>query len=151
LLRDPADGRLAQASREDLAVRLGAFHQATHPPQAPSPQLTVLVDGAVQLNVAGAQQAGFELADQDAALTARGGAGVAAGAREAIPGMREGEEVGAPAAAVGGEHRADAAVPVGVGADDDPLGVANAFEHGGAGGERQAVDRQAQRLDVSSG
>jgi hypothetical protein len=132
-------------------VRLGAFHQTTHPPQAPSPQLTVLADSAVEVNVAGAQQACFELPDQDAALAAGGSASVASSVREAIPGAGEGEEVGAPAAAVGGEHRADAAVFVGVGADDDPLGVANALKHGGAGGERQAVDRQAQRLDVSSG
>jgi hypothetical protein len=132
-------------------VRLGAFHEATHPPQPPSTQLAVLVDGAVQLDAGGAQQARFELADQDAALAAGRGASVAPGAREAIPGAREGEEVGASAAAVGGEHRADAAVGVGVGAGDDPPGGADPFEHGLTGGERHAVDRQAQILHVSSG
>ena len=42
-------------------------------------------------------------------------------AREAVPRLGEGDEVRAPAGAVRGEHRADAAVAVGVGAHEDPL------------------------------
>ena len=48
-------------------------------------------------------------------------AGAAARAGEAVPGAREAAEVGAAAAAVRGEHRADAAPAIGVGADDDPV------------------------------
>ena len=50
-------------------------------------------------------------------------------------------------AAVGREHRAHAAVAVDVCARDDPLVAANPVEHRLAGGDRQAVDREAQILD----
>ena len=62
----------------------------------------------------------------------------------AVPGAREAGEVGAAAVAVGGEHRADAAVAVRVGADDDaavrriPSSIARRVV------ERQAVDGEAQ-------
>ena len=52
-----------------------------------------------------------------------------------------------PPQPVRGEHRADAAVAVHVGADDDPLVAAHAGEHRLARCHRQAVDRQAQALD----
>ena len=52
-----------------------------------------------------------------------------------------------PPRAVRGEHRADAAAAVGVGADDDPLAREHAVEHRLARGYGQAVDRQAQALD----
>ena len=45
--------------------------------------------------------------------------GVVAGARVAVPGAGEAGEAGAPAVAVRGQHRADAAAAVGVAADDD--------------------------------
>ena len=53
------------------------------------------------------------------AARARWRAARALGAGEAVPRAREGDEARAPAVAVGGEHRADAAGAVGVGADDD--------------------------------
>ncbi len=68
-------------------------------------------------------------------------------AREAVPRPGEGEEVGAPAAAVGRQHRAHAAVLVHVGADDDPLVVPHALEHRLARCDRHAVDRHPQALD----
>ena len=58
---------------------------------------------------------------------------------EAVPGAGEGEEARAAAVAVRGEHRADAAVVVGVGADHDRVG-AHAVEHRAPGVDRQAVD-----------
>src|SRR4029453_18471346 len=52
----------------------------------------------------------------------------------------------AAAVAVGGEHRADAAAAVGVGAGDDPL-AADALEHRLAGPGREAVGCSSQPAD----
>jgi F420-dependent oxidoreductase-like protein len=46
---------------------------------------------------------------------------------------------------MGGEHRADAAVAIRVGADDDLVGL-DALEHGDPGPSRKAIDRGAQGL-----
>ena len=56
------------------------------------------------------------------------------------------DEARAAAVAVGGEHRADAAAAVGVGADDDRVG-ADPLEHRLAGPGRQAVDCGSQPAD----
>ena len=63
----------------------------------------------------------LELRRERAHLALARAARALAGAGEAVPGAREAAEVGAPAAAVRGEHRAHAAGAVGVGADDDPV------------------------------
>ena len=75
------------------------------------------------------------------AARARWPGGRAVRAGEAVPGPREGEEARAPAAAVGGQHRAHAAAAVGVGADDDRRCSRDALEHRLARAQRQAVDR----------
>ena len=84
---------------------------------------------------------------QDAQLAARGPAR-ALGAGEAVPGVGEGDEARAPAVAVGGEHRADAAVAVGVGADDDvvlrmPSSIASRVRRG-----RQSMARRRSSIGV---
>ena len=66
-------------------------------------------------------------------------AGRTRGAREGVPRAGEREEARAAAVAVRGEHRADAAVAVGVGADDDRV-LADAVEHGPPRALRQPVD-----------
>jgi F420-dependent oxidoreductase-like protein len=110
----------------------------------------MLVDRAGEVAVVGVQQAGFELADQDAQLAPRRAPRPVAGVREAVPRASERQQACPSAAAVGGEHRTDAAVAIGVRADDHALCVAHAFEHRYARGDRQAVDRQAQVLDVAA-
>lgn len=88
--------------------------------------------------------AGLELSLEDPQLAAAGRSrptGWRLG--EPVPGPRELEEARPAAAAVGGQHRADPAAPVGVRADDDLL-VAHAVEHRSAGRQRQAVDRAAE-------
>jgi hypothetical protein len=59
---------------------------------------------------------------------------------------REGHEARPLAVAVGGEHRADPAVAVGVGADDDVVRP-DAAEHRLPGRERKAVDGAAEIRD----
>ena len=77
-----------------------------------------------------ADQGHLEVVLEGADLAAGGAAGLAlVGAGEGVPGAGEGAEVGAAAVAVRGEHRADAAALVDVGADDDAVG-ADAAEHG---------------------
>jgi hypothetical protein len=70
----------------------------------------------------------------------------AAGTGEAVPRTGERDEAGATAVAVRGEHRADAALAVGVRADDDVV-RADALQHRLARAERQTVDRQPEVLD----
>src|ERR1700691_1882791 len=96
------------------------------------------------------QQARLQVRDEHPELARTRAPRTATGAGEAIPGAREGQEVGAPAAAVRGEHRADAAFAVDIRADDDWLPVAYAVEHRLARTHRQAVDRAAQLLDQPS-
>src|SRR5204862_2307373 len=62
------------------------------------------------------------------------------GTGEAVPGTGEAAEVGPSAAAMGGEHRADAAAAVAVGADDDAVVARQSLEHREPRVERQAVD-----------
>ena len=64
-----------------------------------------------------------------------------------VPSPGEGAEVGPAAVAVGGEHRADAAALVHIGADDHAVG-ANAAEHRGLGLRGHGVDRVAEALGV---
>src|SRR4051794_14725751 len=86
-----------------------------------------------------------EQALEDAELARRGAADLV-GAREAVPGAREGEEARATTVAVGGEHRADAPAPVGVGADDDRV-APHAVEHGPPCPLGKAVDCSLQPGD----
>src|SRR6185312_2419413 len=100
----------AKAPRADLAGRVvGVVGAARAAPDPLGDQRAVLGDRAVELEPVGLVQARFELRDEDAQLAVGGGTAAAAGAGEAVPGLGEGDEVRAPAAAVGGEHRADAA------------------------------------------
>ncbi len=103
----------------------------------------VLGDRGAEVGLA--QDRRLELVFQHAQLAGRGTAR-ALGAGEAIPRVRERDEARAAAVAVRGEHRADPAGAVAVGADDDLVG-ANAFEHRLARAHRQAVDGKAQVVD----
>jgi len=111
----------------------------------------MLLDGAAERPRRLAEETGFELGGEDGQLAASRLADLAAGAREPIPGPREGEEVGAASATVSGEHRAHATMAVGVGADDDPIVAPDPLEHGLPGSHRQAVDRAPQVLDGPAG
>src|SRR5207302_9319624 len=91
----------------------------------------------------------LELGGEDPHLALAGAARATAGAGVSVPSPREAEEIGAAALAMRGEHRADAALAVGVGADDDVVG-AHAIEHRDAGRDGQAIDRLAQLLDRAS-
>src|SRR5947209_8308667 len=87
------------------------------------PQRTVLVDGNAEIGVLGVlAQRGLEVRGQDPQLALAGAARASVGAGEAVPSAGEGQEVGAPPAAVRREHRAHAAATVGVGTDDDLVG-----------------------------
>src|SRR5204863_7100437 len=66
---------------------------------------------------------------------------------EGVPGAGEGAEVGAAAVPVGGEHWADPAALVHIGADDDAVG-ADAAEHRLLGVGGHGVDRVAEPLGV---
>ena len=94
-----------------------------------------------------AGEAGLEHGLEDADL-ALGGAARVARAREAVPRLGERDEVGAPAVAVGRQHRADAPFAVRVGADDDRA-LLDALEHGSLRVAGQAVDRPAEVLDAA--
>jgi len=74
------------------------------------------------------------------------GAADRAGAREGVPRAGERDEAGPAAVAVGGQHRADAAAVVRVGADDDRMG-ADAVEHRLPRARRQAVDGRPEAAD----
>ncbi len=110
-------------------------------------QSAVLGDRRAQFEPVGLEQARLELGDEDAPLTLRRRATSASRPCEAVPGLGERDEVGAPAAAVCAEHRTDAAGAVGVGAHDDAFLRLYTLEHRPAGGERQAVDGQSEALD----
>jgi len=86
----------------------------------------------------------LEVALEDAQLAGRRPARAPRGG-EAVPGPREGQEARAPAAAMGGQHRAVAAARL-VGADDDVV-LADALQHRLAGPQGQAVDRAAEVFD----
>jgi hypothetical protein len=102
----------------------------------------VLGDRAREVLAARGAERLHELALEHADLAA-GGAADAARAGEAVPRAREREQRRAAAVTMGGEHRADAAVVVGVGADDDRVGP-DAVEHRLARGHRQGVDGAAE-------
>jgi hypothetical protein len=87
-----------------------------------------------------AHDARFDVSHQRRDLTLAGLAGAPPGAGEAVPSAREAAEVGAPAASVRGEHRANASAAVAVGADDDPVVALKALEHRDARLVRQAFD-----------
>jgi hypothetical protein len=91
------------------------------------------------------QQARLQVGGEDAQL-ALGRPPGPLGLREAVPRVGERDQARASSAAMGGQHRADAAVARGVGADDDVVG-ADAFEHRHARLDRQAVDGLPQVLD----
>ncbi len=133
--------------RPALARRPGGRRARRAAEQAPAAQRAMLADRLVQLHAAGLRDAVFELAHEDAQLSLGRRPAAAPGAREAIPGAREGEQVGAPAETVRGEHRAHAASTVDVGARDHALVATHARQHRFARGERHAVDREAQPLD----
>ena len=145
----------AQTPREDLAGRVGSVGQAT--PAAPAHASAPPARGARRSPgrapgrrpLRGSPRAGRPGRRTSRSVARRR---PAAGAGEAVPGLGEGEEVGAPAAAVGGQHRADAAMLVDVGADDDPLV--------GRAGPRASLSRvatgmqsigKAQALDGAAG
>jgi hypothetical protein len=102
----------------------------------------VLGDDALQRDVGLAAEARLEERVEDAELALGRRAGPLH-AGEAVPRLRERDEVRAAAVAVGGQHRADPALPVGVGADDD-LVRADACEHGRAGALGEHVDGEAE-------
>ena len=85
------------------------------------------------------------LATQHAHLSL-GGPARALGAGEVVPRAGEGKQGHPPAVAVGGEHRADPAAAVGVGAADDRV-RADAVKHRDAGGLRQRPDGALERGD----
>jgi hypothetical protein len=111
----------------------------------------VVFDRLVELQPVRLREAVFELGHEDAQLARRRLPAGLSGACEAVPRSRERQEIGALAAAVGREHRADAAVIVDVRADNHALVAAHAREHRFARGSRHAVDRQAQALDCIGG
>lgn len=88
----------------------------------------------------------FELGDEHAELAPARRSRTPPRLREAIPRAREGEQVGAPAPPVGGEHRTHASGPIAVGADDDVAG-AHAVEHGAARVLGQALHGRPKVLD----
>ena len=61
------------------------------------------------------------------------------------------EAYGSDTATVRGEHRADAAMAVRVGAHDDPIVASDSLEHGLARSHRQGVDRAPQVRDAPAG
>jgi hypothetical protein len=105
----------------------------------------VLGDRAVELDALLGHQARLELAGEDPQL-ARSGRARLLGAGEGVPGAGEGDEARAATVAVRREHRADAALAVAVGADDD-LVAADALEHRHPRALRQAVDREAEVVE----
>jgi hypothetical protein len=107
----------------------------------------MLADRAIQIEVGLAHQAVPQLSDEDLDLARGGLAHPAARAREAVPGLGEGEEVRPPSAAVGREHWAHPALAVDVRADDDPLVTFDAVEHRLASGNGQAIDGETQLPD----
>ena len=110
----------------------------------------MLLDGDAQLGVLGVLlERGLEVGRQDAQLALAGAPRAALGPGEAVPGPREGQEVGAAAATVGGEHRAHPAAAVGVGAHDDLVGQ-HALEHCLARARGEAVDGGAEVFDRPS-
>jgi len=80
---------------------------------------------------------------QGVELTVACRARTSAGARVAVPGVSEAGEAGAAAVAVRGEHRAHAALPIRVRADDDPVRL-DTREHRLARVERKAIDGGAE-------
>ena len=90
------------------------------------------------------REARLEQGAERAQLAAGRQAG-ALGVRVAVPGAREAGEAGAPAVSVRGEHRADAAVAIHIGADDDRVGV-DALQHRLLGPGRQRLDGEAEAL-----
>jgi len=117
-------------------------------PAAPH-ELAVLSDRTVEVALLLAKQAALQLPHENAELPLGCAARAPAGARKAVPGPCEGQEVRAPSPAVRGEHRAHASVTVHVGTRDDARVCVHALEHRLAGGHGQAVDRATQIVDRS--
>ncbi len=98
------------------------------------------------------RQARTQEANEDRELVL-GGPAPPAGVREAIPGASEGEEVGAPAAAVRGEHRTHAALAVGGrrrrsrGGSRAPLRASPRGSEGAGTRPRGAAPRSAGRCE----
>jgi hypothetical protein len=130
-----------QAPRNDLAERIGLRLSG-----APR-ETAVVVDRAIEPYPILAQQTVLELADESVELPRRRRSSFSRGAGEPVPCSSEGQEVGAGPLAMRSEHRAHASASVNVGADDDSLAPAHAFEHRVARGQRQALDRSAQLDD----
>jgi hypothetical protein len=101
--------------------------------------------GAERPGRAWTRQRGLELGLERTQLACRG-APWAPCAGETVPGAGEGEQVGPPAAAVGGEHGAHAGAALGVPAGDDRLG-AHGLEHRDARALGKKLDRASQVVD----
>ena len=96
----------------------------------------MLGGGAHELVLVGlVVEARLEHRPQRVELAPGGPSGARRRLRVAVPGAREADEAGAAAVAVRGEHRADAARAVGIGADDDVVSL-EPLEHGAARGAR---------------
>src|SRR5690606_30871725 len=108
-------------------------------------QLAVLADRDAEIDVLLGEERRLEVAAEDRELAPARLAGPL-GDGEAVPRTGERDEVRAAAAAVRGEHRADAPIVVGVRADDD-LVRADAVEHRDAGLRRKTVDRESEVVD----
>ena len=135
----------AQAARADLTARIGLLGGT-----AALEQRAVLGDRARKLRRGILEQARLQVRDQHAKLAPARAARTAPGTGEAVPGVREREEIGAPAAAVRREHRADAAFAVDVRADDDRLPLRDARQHRFAG-VRPAGSRSRSADPLSAG
>src|SRR5580658_1726025 len=101
----------------------------------------MLTYSLVEVNACLTEEARLQLSHEDLQLTLGRRPSRSTGPREAIPGLRERQEIGASAAAMGSQHRAYAAVAVYVCTHDDPLVRVERFEHRLAGPHRQAIDR----------
>ena|ERR1700674_4299296 len=106
----------------------------------------MLGDCAGEVHTSVAHQAGLELTHEDVELTRRRLPRTPSRAREAVPRLREAQEVGSTAAAMRGQHRTHSPLAIHIGTHDHTLRAAHATEHRFAGPHRQAVDRQAEIL-----